>query len=571
MLPEIPLAEIENDGERLVYQGLKDQVPDDWTVRYNYPVCWHLDGYLQDFEIDFIVVAPSRGILFLEIKSSYAFECAGAAWYRVKRNGQREKTRSPIDQVTAAKHNVVKKIAKQVFRTEKNKFPGIFGHLVIYPKGELRGGLPHSIAPELIATRRNMPILPQTLERSFSHWGSNEQGHKFSNNKARLVTEFLQDDCRFVQVLAADVDEDENHIEKLTRNQFAAFRHLLAMPRVAVSGPAGSGKTMIAQWIAVTYQQKGKKVLLLCYNRVLEAWIRQSAPQDSFEIRSFFSLCREWVTEAGMPFDVPAGPSAEDDFWQIEAPELLYAVTDDANETDKYDVILVDEAQDFHENWWMPVQLLLKDPDEGGLYMFRDSNQSGVYGHGTKYPSRGVFEVSLTENCRNTKAINSYCANVIDSQIASDATAPIGAIPEICQPIPEISARAKAVKRIVNGLIEEGFDPSQIAILSPFKPAKPSSTLSQLNQINNFSLKGRKEEVEHWMSGQCLWASTIKSFKGLEAACVIITDLSPIGGNFTHSDLYVACSRAKHRLYLLPTVAEGFAYLNSHLAQTDLR
>lgn len=568
MLPDIPPEEIDNDGERLVYKALKEQLPDDWTVRYHYPACWHIDGYLRDFEVDFIVIAPSHGILFLEVKSSYAFECEEAAWYRVKRNGRREQTRSPIDQITPAKHNVTKKISEKVFGCEKNKFPGIFGHLVIYPKGELRGGLPNSISPAVLATRRDMHDLSTVLLDCFDNWGTKEQGHKFSKTKAQRVTDFIQDDCRFVQVLAANVDEDEGHIEQLTRNQFAAFRHLLAMPRVAVSGPAGSGKTMIAQWIAAAYHKQNKKVLLLCYNRVLEAWIQQSSPTNTFEIRSFFSLCREWVTKAGEPFVIPSGAGAEDEFWKNEAPELLYGVTDDASEDEKYDVILVDEAQDFHESWWMSVQLLLREPDEGGLYMFRDSNQRGVYGHGTKYPSKDVFEVSLTENCRNTKAINSYCGQVIESKIASDASAPSGVVPEICQPLSEINSRAKTIKKIVNNLIEEGFDPSQIAILSPYKKKNSLSTLSQLDQIGSYAIKGQKEDVEHWLSSQCIWGSTIKSFKGLEAACVIISDLSPVGGNFTQSDLYVACSRAKHRLYLLPASPEGFDYLNSHLVES---
>ncbi len=565
MIPDIPFEDIDNDGERLVYQALRAHLPEDWVVRFHYPACWKVGGYLKDFEIDFIVIAPSKGVLFLEVKSSYGFECDNAAWYRVKRSGHREKTRSPIDQVTRTMHRVVEKIAAQIFGAEKRDFPGIYGHLVIYPKGELRGSLPGSIAPETVVTRKDMPNIAPVLNDSFNHWGPPGLGHQFSNTKAQRVVDFFEDNCRYVQILAADVDDDERSIEALTRKQFDAFRHLLSMPRVAVSGPAGSGKTMIAQWIAAAYHQQGKKVLMLCYNKVLEAWIKQSTPDNSFEVRSFFSICKERIVAAGEPFVVPSDGKAQNDFWTKEAPDQFFSVLTDTNDESKYDVILVDEAQDFHEDWWMSVQLLLRDPDNGGLYMFRDPNQRGVYGHGTEYPSANVFDVTLEENCRNTKSINTYCSHIIESEIASAETSPEGVVPEINEALKELQVRAKAVKDTINKLLADGFDPSQIALLSLYNKKNAQSTLSRLESINNIPLTGDRYQVEQWVEGTVLWGSTIKSFKGLEADCVIITDLHPVGGNFTQSDLYVACSRAKHKLFLFPASQECNDYLRRQL------
>ena len=40
-----------------------------------------------------------------------------------------------------------------------------------------------------------------------------------------------------------------------------------------------------------------------------------------------------------------------------------------------YGALVVDEAQDFHEDWWLPLQLLLDDPDRSPLYVFFDDNQ----------------------------------------------------------------------------------------------------------------------------------------------------------------------------------------------------
>ena len=57
--------------------------------------------------------------------------------------------------------------------------------------------------------------------------------------------------------------------------------------------------------------------------------------------------------------------------------------------------------------------------------------------------------------------------------------------------------------------------------------------------------------------------STIKSFKGIEADCVIVVDADhPTRSNpaFTLEDLYVACTRAKTRLAIL-TQDHGVAEL----------
>jgi hypothetical protein len=37
--------------------------------------------------------------------------------------------------------------------------------------------------------------------------------------------------------------------------------------------------------------------------------------------------------------------------------------------------LIVDEGQDFRPEWWLPLELLLADPDKSPLYVFYDDNQ----------------------------------------------------------------------------------------------------------------------------------------------------------------------------------------------------
>lgn len=66
-----------------------------------------------------------------------------------------------------------------------------------------------------------------------------------------------------------------------------------------------------------------------------------------------------------------------DDYFSVRLAEQLITAVDLLGPL--YDAIVVDEAQDFLENWWLPLQLLLSDPDNGILYLFYDDNQN-IYG-----------------------------------------------------------------------------------------------------------------------------------------------------------------------------------------------
>ena len=44
-----------------------------------------------------------------------------------------------------------------------------------------------------------------------------------------------------------------------------------------------------------------------------------------------------------------------------------------------YGAIVVDEAQDFDADWWLPLQLLLESPDTSPLYVFGKIVRSSIH------------------------------------------------------------------------------------------------------------------------------------------------------------------------------------------------
>ena len=71
MMPKINSKTIANRGEQLAYPLFRDQLPNDWVVIYDYKFCVMVDHQLKDGQIDFIIIAPQKGILFVEVKGSY--------------------------------------------------------------------------------------------------------------------------------------------------------------------------------------------------------------------------------------------------------------------------------------------------------------------------------------------------------------------------------------------------------------------------------------------------------------------------------------------------------------------
>ncbi|MFC1765867.1 ATP-binding domain-containing protein, partial [Planctomycetota bacterium] len=59
--------------------------------------------------------------------------------------------------------------------------------------------------------------------------------------------------------------------------------------------------------------------------------------------------------------------------------------------------------------------------------------------------------------------------------------------------------------------------------------------------------------LDIWREGKACFFDTIKGFKGLEADAIILVDASMPNPGFTLQDAYVACSRAKHELFIVPT------------------
>ena len=120
------------------------------------------------------------------------------------------------------------------------------------------------------------------------------------------------------------------------------------------------------------------------------------------------------------------------------------------------------EGQDFREEFWIPLELLLADYDRSPPYVFYDDNQN-IYARASTFPIRGE-PFSLTRNCRNTAPIHTAAY----TRYRGVPVSPPDNEGDDVQfdPAPSPAAQAGKIRgRIVDLIARQGLSPCDIAVL----------------------------------------------------------------------------------------------------------
>lgn len=524
----LPADQWENE----VLKALRNQLPDDWIVMPS--VKWTLEknGYVRDGEADFVVLAPGSGMAILEVKGSKEFMVGDDGVWRRK---QGDSTWVPLKEPPSeqAMRNMHDLVGVLKARNKWQDFPGRFAYLVVYPQGEAKS-LPVMFDESTISTRRHMNQLASRLRNALDKRGGSNLGTAFTQSIIESIIDFFKDRKFHVQKVdtGEDVASDVSRIEQLTRQQFAGLKGLFQLPKVAVIGPAGSGKTVLALWRLQALIDQGQQAIYVCYNRALAESLRLRNPGHAEYIwnvdKLFMDICPESKALAG-----------QEHFHRELLPSM---VMDKAVNLPKYDAILADEGQDFSEEQVIALLELLSE--DGSWAFFADWKQD-LYGAGKGTPIGAEVVFHLHYNCRNTKHINDTSNKFLDTKIESMEGTPLGMRPLI----ESTGDQAKRAWDLARQWSSEGG----VTILSPYR----LENSAMKNQAFGHGLRLSTDIKDLGKKGTVFF-STIKSFKGIEVPSIIVVDLGIPDEHlaFTSEDLYVACTRATTRLALLSSKKE---------------
>jgi len=534
--PTFPKDRLNEKAELEVYNRLS-KIQDQYDIFYSKMFVTDGVNKKSEFEIDFIIIDPDRGVICLEVKGGLVnYDGNSSSW---KQNGKRMK--DPIQQATSNCHSFLKKYLKDI-----NQLP--VGWAVCFPACELanRKSELSSVTSSQIIDQASLVYPEYAIEDLLKEIEQAHSGKRGIRQKdyGRFKEKLLRG-LGFVQTLATRIKYGEERFIELTDLQQSFFNRVLDNDYLIVDGPAGSGKTILAKTLASDFIAEGKKVLLICFNRTLANKIRYEFErnQENLNVTTFHSLARELITEFE-PNWWDENKSSSDEFWALEVPakmdELMQFVTG------KYDVLIIDEGQDFKLFWFELLYKLVND--NGRRFIFLDKFQN-IFGHFEGIPQEREFSrFHLNENCRNSKQIIGYLEKVIDSPIPTFEKTPFGEA-VIEKSFTSDNELTRYLEHELKGLFNnEKIRTDQILIL--YESSKSISILTNTSSILGIPLKSLDNKAR--FEKDALNYTSINTFKGLEADIVIIIN-GMLNSKIEIEKAYTMASRARHKLYLLST------------------
>ncbi len=555
-------------GEEIAYDELQDQLPDSYKIYHSEDWFRAMDQSNRDQprgEIDFLVCHQEYGIFALEVKGGgIEYDPAKDQWWTINDEGRDDLDKSPAQQAQAGYYCLLERLKEHPKVEDEGTFSGVLGWGLFFPQMSPDRGLdlPDMTLPrERILFEDDREDLQESIENLYSFWDEQMSftGPMDDSTWESINESFFRRKFRIMESLRSYVDRAEDVVYRLTEEQYELLDVFSRQNEIYIRGCAGSGKTLLSLEKARRLTAEGRDVLWLCYNEDLADDVRRRFSEHDFTINHFHSFAVKYLKEASLEIPFPNvvydDPDDEDwqEFWSEIVPGLLEDAVDALDR--RYDAIILDEAQDFKDNWYMALTDLFVEEGPRWFYVFYDPHQS-IYGDLPDWLKESESDAfALDKNVRNTENIGRSALG-------------IGAIDETVkfshEGRPTRLSLAKNEDDLVDELrralheifVEEELAPSSGVILARHK--KENSPLADTNQLGNFSIVDDITSDDH-----SIQFSTIHSFKGLEADVVFL--MVPEWDEEHAQAFYTGATRPKHLLWifgadesLLNQLPEGF-------------
>jgi hypothetical protein len=604
LIPPTIAESTQSGGEKAVFDALAAATPArrpkgaaagpdtaSWTVLHSFDIADHRRRLAG--EIDFLCLVPGKGVLVVEVKGCHSLRRHDGDWYY----GQSTEPdhRGPFRQASEAMHSLRRRLAK--LHPELDGIP--FWSAVCFPFIDFAEASPEWHSWQVIDRRalQAQPIarliegvLDQARKRLAEHrsgWYRPELGEPTSAECDALVG-MLRPDFEFFESPKSRRLRLDEEVRHYTEEQFEALEAIDANPRLVFDGPAGTGKTLIAIEAARRAVSRGRRVLLLCFNRPLGRWL-QDETVDLGRGVTARTLHEHLRILAGI------APTREQrcrqEFWQEELPAMALETLLEG-ERRLYDEIILDEAQDVLRHSYLDVlDLTLRDGLARGRWrFFGDFTWQRIYdaealtveefldppaaARAAGAAPISAMRCALRINCRNTPRVAGFA-------LAAGHVTP--GYKRVRRPDDDLEPEVRwyedgdqqlaLLRAVLTELRDDGFDGPGVAVLSP--SGNETCAAARLTGqpwrdrltplVREPGEEGEEEEeVGDWLTA-CIPSdldavdlragkikySSIYRFKGLEAPAVVITDIEALDTPAQRSLLYVGCTRALHRLVIL--------------------
>ena len=551
-MTEEQLRNLQSKAEAKFYRACKEQLPDNVLVIHSVGWIYRDDhGRLREGEADFTVISPNSGILTIEVKGGgVAFDAETGNWHSIDRHQNRNKIKDPFRQASKERHSIKDQLTGSPLWRDWRGRRITLGHAVMLPDvHDARPLLSPDRRVEFIGIDSDMQALSAWISRVYSFWRT-EEDQPLGPKGVELVQRILCGSSEVLPALKSYLDDAEQTRIRLTAGQSKILRTIGGRKKAIISGGAGTGKTLIAVEKARQLAAQGLDVLLLCYNRPLaDAISRGFGDTQNISAMSFHQLCELRIQKVQRLHTRNLRQEASDAYpgnsdkhkYEVQMPFALALSNEILGE--KFDALLIDEAQDFSSDYWLAMDGLLRDSEQGYLYIFLDENQS-LYRRPAELPIKDE-PFYLAANCRNTAQIHRCGYTYYSGEDVDEPDLNGQEIERIS--IDGDSSQANEISKIIIQLLSQGVRAEDIVVLLAKQPKNYLYELLKANKLTpgtewSEGTVGRKNAV---------LVDTVARFKGLESPVVILWLGDEILDSVYQELLYVGITRAKSLLYVV--------------------
>lgn len=558
MIPSVISPEVKSNAEKKIFEWFRDDPEtEDWIVLHSLGIANH--NKVMHGETDFFVLVPYMGVFAIEVKGGRVRRENGEWSFTDKYGKVDRKQRGPFDQAWDGVFSIVSDLKKKLDNNHKYLENVFFGIGVMFPDVEYESvGCDEEQWQVFDCTNGESvgKFIKSIFENSMTRW-HDLYDHDVTEDRLpseediKYIASILRGDFDKAVAISVQIKYSEEELIRLTDEQYRCIDQLDDNKRCLILGGAGTGKTLLAIEEAKKAAASGLKVALFCYNRNLGEWFEKHFDEIPSSLRpsyagTFHKYMIRLIKQNGMRVSFPEDEEEKNHFYAYDIP--FYARTAIMELRDKFDKIIVDEAQDIISDAYLDVmdKCLLGGLSRGRWTMLGDFSKQAIYTSGEsgealkeKLEERTSFiRFKLTVNCRNTKTICEEISMVTGYEPPSDIWSKVEGVPVEYLTYSNDDEEKERLLSVINSLLKNHISPKMISILSPVK--RESSVVSLIDEYDISDYKV--------YSSNRLSFSTVQAFKGLENSVVILIDIDDLEDKKL---LYVALSRARSGLYVI--------------------
>ncbi|GHO67425.1 hypothetical protein KSC_063170 [Ktedonobacter sp. SOSP1-52] len=509
-------------AEPTMYQALKEQLPDTFTVIHSLPwltstVKMAFQGPAITGEIDFLILHPDLGILAIEAKGGVVRYDEGQF---VLRDGTRI---DPIYQVRKNVHS----LSRLIFARGG---PALrVGYALAFPESSMQGKLlppalqdmTDSHAETICIDYHDLPAIRERIEAIMAFWKRHGVTWGIGASTIEEVVKLICPVEDYSLPWQERIKRDSQWL-LLTKNQAKLSERIAQKQHAVLTGRSGTGKTLLANIRAHALASQGKRVLYLMYNSQLAATTRQHLAGTDVQIETFHSLCRKACTLLNMPIDPP------DQTWFQEGGPTALREAIRAGLFPDMGALIIDEAQVFAPEWladlcgWFREQSILLCCDETQVFSYEKHTklQQMLQIVGVTNP------LILTENVRSPRAIFER----LETALPADYTqfSPRSEDPDAFVEL-TVHNPLTVLQQTIQQLHDDGIPPEDIMLLyASEKPQLEPHLYLMVDTITSiFRSRGLEAPVVIvWLSTRADDIPLLCAFSRATSRCIVIYNIA---------------------------------------------